>query len=109
MNEPSTTQLVVAHDGSVTCIYDEAFDLRTLGRLTIKRASHVEPDINGRWWADMAPSGGPCLGPFGARSEALAAERSWLESKGAQGPGMALISSYAESCQPIPGGNSAEQ
>jgi hypothetical protein len=108
MTEPHTTQLVVAHDGSVNCIYDEALDLRTLGRLTIKRASHVEPDINGSWWADMAPSRGPCLGPFGARSEALAAERNCLTT-GAQGPGMALLSSYAESCQAIPNGNSAEQ
>jgi hypothetical protein len=38
------------------------------------RASHVEPDRDGYWWADMGPSGGPVLG----RTEALGAEREWL-------------------------------
>ncbi len=32
----------------------------------------------GRWIADMARSGGPCLGPFDSRADALAAERAWL-------------------------------
>jgi hypothetical protein len=39
----------------------------------------VEPDTVGRWLADMAPVDGPVLGPFDRRSEALAAEREWLE------------------------------
>ena len=52
--------------------------LRALGKLQITRASHVEPDSDGNWWADMGPSGGPVLGPFGTRGEALAAERRWL-------------------------------
>jgi hypothetical protein len=30
--------------------------------------------------ADMSPSSGPLLGPFDFRSEALAAEHSWLET-----------------------------
>ena len=30
----------------------------------IRRASHVEPDEAGRWWADLSPVGGPRLGPF---------------------------------------------
>jgi hypothetical protein len=71
--------LVVGADGSVKCIYDEALDLRALGKLQITRASHVEPDAEGCWFADMGPSGGPVLGPFGNRSEALAAERGWLQ------------------------------
>ena len=49
------------------------------GDLAIRRASHVEPDAAGRWWADLAPVGGPRLGPFDRRSEALAAELRWLE------------------------------
>lgn len=44
----------------------------------IQRASHVEPDDTGNWWADMAPSGGPVLGPFLLRSLALDAELHWL-------------------------------
>jgi hypothetical protein len=41
--------------GSVMCLYSEAIDLAALGRLVISRASHVEPDQNGRWLADLAP------------------------------------------------------
>lgn len=71
-------ELVVGVDGSGKCIYDEALDLREIGKLQITRASHVEPDAEGYWWADMGPSGGPVLGPHQSRTEALAAERGWL-------------------------------
>ncbi len=71
-------ELVVGCDGGVRCIYDEALDLGEIGKLQITRASHVEPDVEGYWWADMGPSGGPVLGPFRSRTEALAAEREWL-------------------------------
>ncbi len=71
-------ELVVGVGGGVRCVYDEALDLRELGTLKITRASHVEPDHDGNWLADMGPVGGPVLGPFGTRSEALAAERAWL-------------------------------
>jgi hypothetical protein len=74
-------ELVVCSNGAVSCIYDEALDLRELGRLMIKRASHVEPDQDGNWCADMGPSGGPVLGPFKSRSEALVAEREWLSGR----------------------------
>ncbi len=74
----SDMELVVAADGVARCIYDEALDLREIGTLKITRASHVEPDAEGYWWADMGPSGGPVLGPFGSRTEALVAEREWL-------------------------------
>jgi hypothetical protein len=73
-------QLVVRPDSTVRCLYDEHIDLATLGTLTIVRASHVEPDTAGRWGVDLALSQGPRLGPFGRRSEALAAERAWLEA-----------------------------
>jgi hypothetical protein len=72
-------ELVVDAGGSVRCIYDEALDLREIGKLQITRASHVEPDAEGYWWADMGPVDGPVLGPFRSRSEALEAERGWLE------------------------------
>jgi hypothetical protein len=71
-------ELVVDAGGDVRCIYDEVLDLRGIGRLIITRASHVEPDAEGYWWADMGPLEGPVLGPFKSRSEALAAEREWL-------------------------------
>jgi hypothetical protein len=81
MNEPTETELVVGVDGGVKCIYDESLDLRALGKLQITRASHVEPDLDGNWWADMGPVGGPVLGPYLSRSEALVAERGWLVPK----------------------------
>jgi hypothetical protein len=40
----------------------------------------VEPTLDGRWTADLAPVHGPVLGPFSSRSEALTAERHWLEA-----------------------------
>jgi len=70
--------LVIGADGVSRCLYGEDIDLGELGRLTISRASHVEPDEAGRWWADLSPVGGPRLGPFSRRSEALTAEREWL-------------------------------
>jgi hypothetical protein len=65
--------------GRVTCLYSEVIDLTVLGEASICRASYVELDESGRWWADLWPVGGPCLGPFGRRSEALAAELACLE------------------------------
>ncbi|MBL8794615.1 MAG: hypothetical protein JNM56_11980, partial [Planctomycetia bacterium] len=50
-----------------------------LGLIAIRRASHVEPAAEGSWFADLSPVDGPVLGPFRLRSEALAAERRWLE------------------------------
>jgi hypothetical protein len=75
----SEMELVVDAGGDVRCIYDEALDLREIGKVQITRASHVEPDRDGFWWADMGPVDGPVLGPYGSRSEALGAERGWLQ------------------------------
>ena len=77
----SEMELVVGVDGMARCIYDEALDLREIGKLQIKRASHVEPDRDGFWWADMGPVDGPVLGPYGSRTEALRAERGWLAAR----------------------------
>ncbi len=72
-------QIVVDSHGQVRCVYSESIDLAALGDLTIHRGSHVEPDERGQWFADLCPTGGPSLGPFMKRSEALAAEQAWLE------------------------------
>ena len=72
-------QLHVDRSGIVRCLYSESIDLTALGSTVIRRASHVEPDEAGRWFADLAPSSGPILGPFTYRSDALAAETAWLE------------------------------
>ena len=72
--------LVIDGCGVVRCLYTESVDFASLGLAAVRRASHVEPDDSGMWHADLAPSGGPVLGPFGKRSEALAAEAAWLEA-----------------------------
>lgn len=72
--------LVVDPSGQARCLYDECIDLAALGTPIIRRGSHVEPDGDGHWWADLAPVRGPKLGPCERRSEALDAERAWLES-----------------------------
>jgi hypothetical protein len=71
-------QLVIDPCGQTRCLYHEAIDLSALGLLSISRASYVEPDELGQWTADLSPLGGPVLGPFLARSGALAAEESWI-------------------------------
>lgn len=80
----ATVRLRIDPEGQVTTIYsDEAAPmLQALGPVAITRASHVEP-ASGGWTADMRPVGGPILGPFALRGEALAAEVKWLqENKG---------------------------
>ena len=73
-------QLLASSDGTVRCLYNETLNLAEFGRANIYRASHVEPDETGRWFADLSPVSGPVLGPHAHRSEALAAERQWLEA-----------------------------
>ena len=72
-------QLVIEPSGGVLCVYSEELPLAEFGRLTIARGSKVEPTEAGDWTADLAPVGGPLLGPFATRSAALDAERDWLE------------------------------
>jgi hypothetical protein len=73
-------QLIVLPTGEIRCLYEEVIDLAALGRPAITRASHVEPDADGQWWADLSPVEGPQLGPFLRRTEALGAEHNWLEA-----------------------------
>lgn len=73
-------QLLVTSTGQVRCLYGETIDLASLGPLSIRRGSHVEPTADGQWRCDLSPVGGPQLGPFLCRSQALAAEVAWLET-----------------------------
>ncbi len=72
------TEIVIGPNGDAQSIYDEAFDLSCLGEVQIQRASFVEPNERGRWFADLSPVHGPMLGPFDKRSLALEAEVTWL-------------------------------
>ncbi len=78
----NTFTIDVSPDGTMRMIYDDALvDLLGQGHVTIRRASFVEPHPDGGWFADMAPSGGPILGPYRLREEALRAEMAWLENR----------------------------
>ena len=95
--------------GVITFVSDDLFaGLVACGDATICRASHVEP-VNGfkrtlfmilrgcvgdtgpiaqwsrswcgSWRVDLAPSGGPILGPFANRQEAIRREVDWLNNQ----------------------------
>lgn len=72
--------LLIDSSGRIRCLYAETISLSELGPLTISRGSHVEPDAQGNWFADLSPVRGPCLGPFPLRTDALTAEAQWLEA-----------------------------
>lgn len=68
----------VAPDGALHFIYDDPLaPFLDLGDANIKRASHVEPKET-LWFADLVLVGGPVLGPYKLRTEALEAEVAWL-------------------------------
>ena len=50
------------------------------GVMNTRRASAIEIGPGNCWYADLAPAGGPVLGPFPleCRAEALRAEEAWL-------------------------------
>jgi hypothetical protein len=75
--------IAIEQDGSLTFVHSDqvAAMLAPLGQVTIKRASHVEPNEQAQWEADMSPSGGETLGPFPTRTQALSAEVEWLNKK----------------------------
>lgn len=73
-------EFIISPDGrSVHHVYSD--DLEVMfrdSRKTTRRASRVEPAPAGGWAADLSPVGGPILGPFRLRHQALNAELDWL-------------------------------
>lgn len=70
----------INHDGTAVMIYTEDINVTDIGNVqSITRASYVEPTDESQWVADMGPVGGPVLGAFDKRSDALAAEVNWIE------------------------------
>lgn len=51
-------ELIITPTGDARMLYGEDADLRDMGPPHIVRASHVEPDSAGQWWADLSPTGG---------------------------------------------------
>jgi hypothetical protein len=74
-------RLAITPSGTVSAIHDdELAGLFGEGTVRISRASMVEPTADGQWTAEMVADG-TVLGPYKLRSEALAAERDWLEER----------------------------
>lgn len=72
--------VVITPDGRIVFLWsDDLAGFTELGSAQIRRASHVEPTAEGRWFADLGETGGPIIGDFTLRGDALAAETRWLE------------------------------
>ena len=71
--------VVVKADTARFIYNDDLLPMQNEGKMSVKRASHVEP-CEGGWSADLGPVAGPVLGPFATRNEALAAEVAWLKA-----------------------------
>lgn len=88
MTQTTHHQIRIEPDGTIVGLWSDEVPYRNLsaalngGPPEVRRASHCEPDDEGRWTADLTPSGGPVLGPFERRREALAAEVEWLRENG---------------------------
>ncbi len=65
---------------------DEMLPLMQEGEARVTRASTVEPGLPSlgqeptKWYADLAPSGGPILSGCDTRKQALEAEVEWLKA-----------------------------
>lgn len=71
----------VDEDATMHFIYnDDLRDLLDEGGSTIRRASHVEPDDDLTWHADLSPIEGPVLRGFPTREAALRAEVDWINT-----------------------------
>ena len=90
-------EIMITVGGDGRCLYGEELDLASIGDLRIRRASHVEPDALGWWWADLSPVGGPNLGPFRLRGQALEAEVTWLSERW-----LACSKRHGHQCPPAP-------
>lgn len=71
-------EISIGADGAIRFVYDDAARfLLDQGEAMVRRASDVEPDGT-KWTADLAKVGGPKIGPFENRADALKAETDWL-------------------------------
>ena len=73
--------ITISTDGEVRFLWNDSLhEFAKEGDISIRRASHVEPNENGQWEADLSLCNGPTLGPYDLRQDALDAEVAWLEA-----------------------------
>ena len=78
--------IIIDATGKTRFVYSDSLaGLLGEGEARTARASHVEPETGG-WCANLGPVGGPRLGPFRLRDEALTAENKWLQDHGVPEP-----------------------
>ena len=70
-------EIIITTGGQGRCVYDEAIDLTSLGRIAIQRASHVEPDADGHW-ADTDEGGTRILVDIGDAFPFTTARHGWF-------------------------------
>ena len=71
--------LTIDENGNGKAIYsDELADYFAATGAKITRASSVEPGLDGKWTVDLTVSGGPIIGGFRLRDDALKYEVEWL-------------------------------
>lgn len=73
-------EIVIMPDGTIHFLYyDNLKPLLKIGKSKVRRASNIDPTKDGQhWFVDLAPVGGPKLGPFDTRDIAIHEEVSWL-------------------------------
>lgn len=65
--------------GNAHCLYDEAIDLHTLGRLHVRRASHIEFNDQAQMWEVRLLGGDEVVFTDPSRGACLKWERNSLE------------------------------
>jgi hypothetical protein len=74
-----STKVISITDEGIRFVYDDRLrGLLNHGQASISRASHVNPDADLTWHADLSPIGGPVIRGFPTRDAALAAETEWI-------------------------------
>jgi hypothetical protein len=73
-------EITITAEGDVQCLAPDDLDLRDVGRLHVRRASHVEFDDAQQVWLVTLPNGTE-LGTYATRGEGLAAEVEYLNQR----------------------------
>lgn len=71
--------ITISEDGTARCVYTDAFPLRDLGTLSVKRASTIEFNED-RWEVRLASAPGVVAFSHQSRAECLAWEHQQVET-----------------------------